>query len=407
MGNGQESFQPEEEMMPSEEDCPPVEEEIGAEVEDAAESTPTRSTVGCDKDEGLLATLPLVETESSSPGSSSTAPIRPAGNRRPRLNEKTVPVGDWATIEAPVRAASLQPPSVPGVIPAAAAESEWWEQKSEKKKYLYVYNMLRRSNAYAAWKLSLRKRFRRRLPATWMELEQEHKEQFLDWFVQSSQLVLHDVVKRWIWDALVPKMKQGRGGHWEDKRQGPRKLGKQVLLTWQGPWGVVRTESMKKTKDVLEATEILKQDRYAISLWSKAKKFLEGLHVELSANEWCASLELCTRTFSTGVVRLHLHACFVSLEGPLQSMDLNDLAVFGSPPHVCAEDNKKARKRRAAQFSGFYYLGAPKIGSVFTESTMRAHHDYEVNAEWIWSMVATHKIELSAARKELIASGKF
>ena len=150
MGNGQESFQPEEEMMPPEEDCPPVEEEIGAEVEDAAESTPTRSTVGCDKDEGLLATLPLVETESSSPGSSSTAPICPAGKRRPRLNEKTVPVGDWATIEAPVGAASLQPPSVPGVIPAAAAESEWWEQKSEKKKYLHVYNMLRRSNAYDA-----------------------------------------------------------------------------------------------------------------------------------------------------------------------------------------------------------------------------------------------------------------
>ena len=58
---------------------------------------------------------------------------------------------------------------------------------------------------------------------------------------------------------------------------------------------------MKKTKDVLEATEILKQDRYAISLWTKAKKMFEKIHVELSANEWCASLELCTRTFSRGL----------------------------------------------------------------------------------------------------------
>ena len=64
---------------------------------------------------------------------------------------------------------------------------------------------------------------------------------------------------------------------WGDKRQGARKLGKQVLLTWQGPWGLVETESMKKTKDVLEATEILKQDRDAISLWSKAKKILVGV----------------------------------------------------------------------------------------------------------------------------------
>ena len=37
---------------------------------------------------------------------------------------------------------------------------------------------------------------------------------------------------------------------------------------------------------------------------------------------------------------------------------------------------------------------------------MRAHYDYEVNAEWVWSMVATHKIELSAARQELVAAGK-
>ena len=213
MGNEQGSFQPEEEMLPPEEEGPPVEEEMGAEVESPSESTPTRSTEGCHTDEGLGATLPVLETESSSPGSSSTAPISAAGKRRPRLNEKTVPQGDWATIQAPVPTASLQPPSVPGVIPAAAAESEWWEQKSEKKKYLHVYNMLRRSNAYDAWKLTLRKRFRERLPATWMELELEHKEQFLDWFVQSSQPVLHDVVKRWIWDSLMPKMKQGRGGH--------------------------------------------------------------------------------------------------------------------------------------------------------------------------------------------------
>ena len=406
LGNEEASFQPEDEMLPPEEDCPPMEEEISAEVGEAAERTPSRSTQGCDKDGGLTATLPLVETDRSSSDSSPMPCIRSADTRRPRLKEKTVPQGYWATVRAPARTESSQPPSLPGVTPVAVAEFDWWEEKTEKKKYLYVYNIVRRSNAYEAWKLTLRKRVRERLPAAWMDLEWEQKDQFLDWFVQNSQQQLPAVVKRWIWDALKSKMKQGRGGHWEGKREGPQKLGKQVLLTWQGSWGLVETESMKKTKDVLEATEILKKDRYAISLWTKAKKIFEKIHVELSANEWCASLELCTRTFSTGVVRLHLHACFVSMGFPLQAADLKDLAVFGSVPHVCGEDNKKARKRRAAQFSGFYYLSAPKIGSIFTESTMRAHHEYEVNAEWIWSMVATHKIELSAARKEFISAGK-
>ena len=53
-----------------------------------------------------------------------------------------------------------------------------------------------------------------------------------------------------------------------------------------------------------------------------------------------------------------------------------------------------------------YYVVAPKIGSIFTFSTMRPHHEFEVNAEWIWSLVTLHKIELSAARRELVASGK-
>ena len=125
VGNEEASFEPEEEMLPPEEDCRPVEEEIGAEVQDAAESTPSCSTKGCDNDEGFSARLPLVETETSSPDSSPMSSIRPAGNRRPRLKEKTVPQGYWATIRAPVRTASFQPPSVPGVSPLAAAESDW------------------------------------------------------------------------------------------------------------------------------------------------------------------------------------------------------------------------------------------------------------------------------------------
>ena len=47
MGNEQESFEPEEDMLPPEDDGPPLMEEFGAEVEQATESTSNPSRKQC------------------------------------------------------------------------------------------------------------------------------------------------------------------------------------------------------------------------------------------------------------------------------------------------------------------------------------------------------------------------
>ena len=47
MGNEEEGFQPDEEMLPPEDDCRPWMEEIGAEVEQATESTSNPSRKQC------------------------------------------------------------------------------------------------------------------------------------------------------------------------------------------------------------------------------------------------------------------------------------------------------------------------------------------------------------------------
>jgi len=400
------SFQPDEEMLPPENDDLGVEADIGAAVEYSIDCTPKSNRVSSIEDDVIPATLPLVDTESSSPTSTTSSPIRPERAVRFRLREKTAPRGDCAATPPHAHPVSWQPPAVPGVMPVAAAACEWWFEKSDKKKYLYVYNILKRSNAYNAWKLSLRKRLRDRLPSSWVELETDHKAQFLQWIVASFQPHLHEVVKSWTLNSLLSKTTRGRGGHWNEKRQARPRAGMQLLLTWQGPWGVLQSEKVSKASGASEATEILKKERYAIALWTKAKAALEVLQDELGAAEWCAALELCTRTLETGTIRLHLHACFVARSAPLKDLEISELAVFGTQPHISTEDKKKTRKRRAAQFSAFYYLCAPKIGSMFTHSTMRANHDYEVNAEWIWSMVAMNKVELPAARRELVAQGK-
>ena len=89
----------------------------------------------------------------------------------------------------------------------------------------------------------------------------------------------------------------------------------------------------------------------------------------------------------------------------MKKSELSALQIFGSSPHASAQATRQHR-RRALQYSGLYYVIAPKIGSLFTFSTMRPHHEFEVNAEWIWSMVALHRIELSAAREEMVSAGK-
>ena len=119
-----------------------------------------------------------------------------------------------------------------------------------------------------------------------------------------------------------------------------------------------------------------------------------------------AALELCTRTLGQGAARIHLHACYISNTTRLRKTAISTLKVFGSVPHVSGEPSTRQHRRRAAQQSGLYYVIAPKIGSIFTFTTMRPHHEFEVSPEWVWSMVCLHKIELSAARRELVASGK-
>ena len=126
----------------------------------------------------------------------------------------------------------------------------------------------------------------------------------------------------------------------------------------------------------------------------------------LGGQEWGASLELCTRTLrESGVIRIHQHACITSATGNLKQTELSALQIFGGVPHTAAQA-ARVHRRRALQYSAMYYVTAPKIGSLFTSSTMRPHHEYEVNAEWIWSMVALHKIELSAAREEFVSAGR-
>ena len=230
--------------------------------------------------------------------------------------------------------------------------------------------------------------------------------EFADWVLHNSAATLARCVKEWVRNFArsgCPSEKAKVSTQDNSRLVDP---GKQLLLTWQGPWGVVKRWDVKESTDELSATEALKEDPYVRSIWAKAMPLLEELRTKVGAEEMGASLELCTRTLAQGSVRIHLHACYISNSARLHKIELSALKVFGSGPHLSAESSKRQHRRRATQQSGMYYVIAPKIGSLYTFTTMRPHHEFEVNAEWVWSLVALHKIELSAARRELVASGK-
>ena len=259
-----------------------------------------------------------------------------------------------------------------------------------------------RKKYYKTFLATLSRGTRRARPELWTSLEPEHKKEFLEFVFEAAHWDSH--LSEWARKALCRD--PGASPSKDPARNRLIEPGRQLVLTWQGPWGVVAPSRVSAATDELAATETLKRDRYAMSLWQEAKKRFELLKTDLTADEFGGSLELCTRTFQTGLVRLHLHACFASTGGRLERMELSALSVFGCLPHVQVEDARNQRKRRAAQWSGLYYVIAPKIGSLFTHTTARPHHEFEVNAEWIWSLVASHKIELSAARREIVGSGK-
>ena len=376
-------------MGPPDEDIvEPHAKRAKADEENETEPGPEPGTGACPpKDDASSTSLPLV-----------------AASGRSRLRCKTTPAGPWVGAVAPAAAplVSSQPPVIPGTLPLDVKARDWWDSKSERDKYTYVWNHMKRHNVYNTYLQAQSAWIKRSRPATWGQLEPGHRAEFVKWVL---------CMARPQWPACVGEWLQavwGPGG--QHPQAGPKREmispGAQIVLTWQGPWGVVKRASVPGDIDELSATVLLKKDRYVQSVWEKARPLVERVQKMLEGHEWGASLELCTRTLrESGVVRIHLHACFISTQGNLKQTELSALQIFGGVPHTAAQA-ARVHRRRALQYSGLYYVIAPKIGSLFTFSTMRPHHEFEVNAEWIWSMVALHKIELSAAREEMVSAGK-
>ena len=141
-------------------------------------------------------------------------------------------------------------------------------------------------------------------------------------------------------------------------------------------------------------------------LWADQVTHTQYLNTLLRANFYACSLELCTKTYEKGELRVHCH-CFFYKENKKIHVRVHDLFRFqNSLPNVKADRSLGRNRGGTSSWSGAYYVQGPKIGSVFQTGTGQPFEDYPVAAKWIFQLVQMQKITFSAARAELVKTGE-
>jgi hypothetical protein len=177
-----------------------------------------------------------------------------------------------------------------------------------------------------------------------------------------------------------------------------------VLLTWNGPWGVMLIDPKEVgiDGDVHMLCQRVRDSDLGQKLVQEFFAFIVQLETDHHVCEWAASVELCTRTLETsGVVRLHCHA-FLRKASNKFNLRCSDPFQFKSSVPDRRAQHTGGRARGTGSCAALYYLQCPKIGMVATAGSKQPFIDYSVNGSWIFTLVQSLKMGYTTARVELI-----
>ena len=324
--------------------------------------------------------------------------------KRPRLVAKTRPTEGWKEAAA-AHSAEVKVPRLGSELTALDIPETslvWWTKKDHSEKYDYVYNKLRRGHVYETWQVvqSRRKKQKVDWPRLWTGLALKEKTEFLSYWTEHAAGDTPAFVRQWAVENLAKDPA-------ELTARKPRQRNRVncVLLTYQGPLGDIRwRSSLPATTDVDTAVERCRADPYVKKLWQKALDELTAIATTSHSQDEAISLEVCPETLQNGLLRVHFHVC-LKASGNLDFKSIDELILLGMRPHASNGDSAKKR-RKASDWSAFYYVVTPKIGSVFTHSSQRAFKDFSVNAEWVWNLLQQEKLTLETARAEILRGKK-
>jgi len=328
------------------------------------------------------------------------APPPSSPPKRRRILSKSVPAGFY-------RDASQSPSPQPGphsnlIQDGDDTDSAWWNVKSHRDKYDYVYNKLRREG-FRDYKAALEKEDPPvTLPESHSRLTKEDKTQVLHhWITQGAGLQEPLFVLQWARVNMGVRIQSapGKGG-------GIRLRSKQVLVTCQGDWGLLEVPAdLSLSPDPELVTNQVKQMAAAAKVWRDVQGEALRLITRLGADDYAVCLELCASSWRAHqVLRLHAHVAAASLRPMTMYLESRKLRFLGSPAHITSEDC--SRRKRAVGWQTFYYVCAPKIGSLWSWASKQPFVDYQVSCEWIWSLLQSRKISLQQARDEMVRQTK-
>ena len=251
-----------------------------------------------------------------------------------------------------------------------------------------------------------RKKLKRNIqyPAKWSDMAHHKKQQFVEYWALQVGPEVPQKIRDWAKEFFLNP--NGAGSPKQEKK---RTRTKQLLLTYQGPFGEMSWQpNLPETKDVNEAVESCKKFPYISMLWDAAlNRELPAVVKRTSASNWALCMEICPDTLAKGSLRIHLHACLQRATDTLHIADHEALNLFGMVPHVKgAAGSARSQGRRSCQLSAMYYCSAPKIGQIYWASNLIPYKDYAVSAEWTWNLLQQGKLSPQDARSEFVRGKK-
>lgn len=170
-----------------------------------------------------------------------------------------------------------------------------------------------------------------------------------------------------------------------------------VLLTWNGPWGLLRDETFVAQSSGSRELPVALAARHPVTeyVWQRLQDWLQDLAGQLQLRHWASCLELCPDTWEEkGQARLHAHAMLVGSQ-KLRCVARHAFCFGGAHGYTCDQSFlPKGRGRNAALsfHAGLYYVQAPKTGQLRAAGTKRPHKDFLVSPEWVTNLWAGGKL---------------
>ena len=138
-----------------------------------------------------------------------------------------------------------------------------------------------------------------------------------------------------------------------------------VLLTYNGPWGIIGHGNLQSSCSEEELVGYVQNySPLALDLWGKFEDFVKGAADNVGATTYAMCFEICSSTWKEKhVLRLHAHVYLRNEAGKIRVANGLVFAWMGLTPHRSSMALGKNISR--SMYAGLYYVLCPNCYSVF------------------------------------------